>query len=195
MIALIAAVANGNVIGYQGQIPWGRIPCDLRYFKELTMNCPIVMGYNTLVSVSKIFPHGKIFPGRVPFVLAKEPRKVKMLGIDYIAMQNTDLVFELAKMECVFIIGGEKVYQQFIDKADIAYITRISADFKGDAFFPQFPNKDWGMLSSEPAHDSGYNLIFETWARGYKKPPMTQGELMSISGPDTQKHELITRLR
>lgn len=192
MIALIVAVANGNVIGNKGQMPWERIPLDLRRFAALTKGCPLAMGRRTLMSVERIFPNGEIFPGRTSFVLTSEPRKVQPFK-NCVAIQDTGLVFELAKKECVCIIGGGIVYQQFINKADIAYITRINADFEGDAFFPPF-STDWERLSFEPACDSGYNLSFETWARGYKRHPILPEEITKFSLINTRPAEFVTRL-
>lgn len=194
MIALIVAIGNENVIGYQGKMPWGRIPLDLQRFKVLTMGRPIVMGYRTLVSVAGIFPKGKIFPGRTSFVLTREPRKVDPFK-ECVAIQNIDFVFEIAERDCVYIIGGGNVYHQFINRADVAYITRINADFKGDAFFPPFPTDDWNKLGSEHVHDGEYDLSFETWARGHKRSPIIQEELTKFSNSIAQGFELVTRLR
>lgn len=193
MIAIIAAVANKNVIGYEGQMPWGCIPRDLSHFKSLTLGRPIVMGYNTLVSVSKIFPGGKVFPGRVSFVLTREPRKVKMICDDCVAISDINFIIGLAKTECVYIIGGAHVYRQFIDIADVAHITRIDADFEGDAFFPVFQESEWRRLDCESVCESGYFLKFETWVRGRKNPPISANDFEQFNTSATSRHELVRR--
>lgn len=193
MIAIIAAIANGNVIGNKGQMPWGCIPRDLNHFKTLTLGRPIVMGYNTLVSVSKIFPKGKIFPGRASFVLTSDPRKVSMFSKECVALSGIDFILDIAKNECVCIIGGENVYRQFIDIADVAYITRIDADFAGDTFFPAFKDADWRRLDFESVRDGGYSLNFETWARGRKKPPISASDFEQFNTHAENRCEFISR--
>lgn len=49
-IALIAAVAENGVIGNNNELPW-RIPADLKYFKQVTMGKPIIMGRLTYESI------------------------------------------------------------------------------------------------------------------------------------------------
>ena len=53
MVALIVAVAENGTIGYQGQMPWGRMPADLRHFKQLTLGHPVIMGRKTFDSIGK----------------------------------------------------------------------------------------------------------------------------------------------
>lgn len=194
MIAIIAAVANGNVIGYKGKMPWEDISLDHKHFKERTMRSPVVMGYSTAFAISKRFPHGNMLPGRTSFVLTHEPRKVTMLGAGCIALTSTDFVFEMAKTECVYVIGGANVYRQFIGKADIIHITRIDADFEGDTFFPSYNLSDWRKLYSDHACDCGYNLCFETLARGHKCSEVHPDIFRMHTPADTARVEVINRL-
>ena len=47
MLTLIAAVARNGVIGIDNRLPF-RLPEDLKRFKALTMNHPIIMGADML---------------------------------------------------------------------------------------------------------------------------------------------------
>ncbi len=49
-IILIAAVSKDRVIGKQGGIPWKKKE-DLSFFKEKTLNSPIIMGRATYNSI------------------------------------------------------------------------------------------------------------------------------------------------
>ncbi|MBI4151369.1 dihydrofolate reductase, partial [Candidatus Woesearchaeota archaeon] len=42
-LVVIAAVAENDVIGKQGGIPWN-LPEDMKRFKSLTLNHPVIMG-------------------------------------------------------------------------------------------------------------------------------------------------------
>ena len=45
-IVLIAAVADNGVIGQGGTMPW-RLKSDMRHFRALTTDKPVVMGRKT----------------------------------------------------------------------------------------------------------------------------------------------------
>ena len=38
----------------------------------------------------------------------------------------------------VFVIGGATLYAQLLERADLLYLTLLSSDVEGDAFFPAF---------------------------------------------------------
>ena len=49
-IILVVARADNGVIGSDGDLPW-RIPADLRHFKQVTKNLPMIMGRKTFDSL------------------------------------------------------------------------------------------------------------------------------------------------
>ena len=55
-LSIIVAMAKNRVIGINNQLPW-RLPEDLKYFKTVTMNKPIVMGRKTFESMPKALPN------------------------------------------------------------------------------------------------------------------------------------------
>jgi dihydrofolate reductase len=54
-IAIIAAIAQNNVIGHNNQLPW-HLPADLQWFKAQTLNKPIIMGRKTFESLGRALP-------------------------------------------------------------------------------------------------------------------------------------------
>lgn len=163
LIELIAAVANDGVIGYKGNMPWGRIKADLEYFKSITMGHTIVMGYKTLVSI------GKDLPGRKVLVLTHRPEKLSLYP--WCNATDIDAVLEMAQTERVIIAGGGDVYRQFLPYATVARVTRIQASFEGDVRFPELPATEWKCLEVRfhyPNGASPYPLRFETWHRNKK---------------------------
>ena len=63
-LSIIVAMAKNRVIGINNQLPW-RLPEDLKYFKTVTMNKPIVMGRKTFESI------GRPLPGRLNIVVTR----------------------------------------------------------------------------------------------------------------------------
>src|SRR3569832_1597732 len=62
---LVVAVAENNVIGRGGALPW-HLKSELAHFKNLTTNHPVLMGRNTYVSI------GKPLPNRTNIVLTRK---------------------------------------------------------------------------------------------------------------------------
>lgn len=130
-INIIAGMAPNRVIGKNNTLPW-HYSEDLQYFKKTTTGHIIVMGYNTYLSI------GKPLPNRRNIVLSKEP-------IESIENYNSiPALLEQLESEWIsefFVIWWAFVYQQFIDQADVLYLTEIKKEYDGDTFFPAFEDK------------------------------------------------------
>ena len=61
----------------------------------------------------------------------------------------------------IFIIGGEQIYTISLSLATHLYITKVNANYKGDAFFPDFIQNDWREVGREDLiSDSNLNFSF-----------------------------------
>jgi dihydrofolate reductase len=135
-ISLIVAMAENRVIGRDNQMPW-HLPEDLRYFKRITLNKPVVMGRNTFESI------GKPLPQRTNIVITRNPG----YHIDGAVVVNS---LEAALQQCreleaeeAMIIGGAQIYAQALPLADRLYLTEVAAVIDGDASFPDFDRRLW----------------------------------------------------
>lgn len=144
MISIIVAASTNNVIGAQGELPW-RLSDDLKRFKQLTMGKPIVMGRRTFESI------GRPLPGRQNIVITRQPG-YDAAGCDVVASPAAALAAAADAAEAM-IIGGSQVYELFLPKASRLYLTRVHVDIEGDAYFPDFDETAWHLLSSE-AHEA-----------------------------------------
>jgi dihydrofolate reductase len=140
-IILIAAVAENNIIGRDGKIPW-KISEDMKHFKELTMPHPVIMGRKTYDSIPKRF---RPLPQRKNIVLSKTLSQEN--GI-YIA-KTIEKALEFCGNQESYVIGGQQVYEQFIPFAQGLELTRIHANFEGDAFFPKIDWRMWNEVNRE----------------------------------------------
>jgi len=128
-VSIIVAKGNNNEIGGDNKLLW-RISADLKFFKSVTMGKAIIMGRKTWESLPKALP------GRKNIVITRNP--------DYIAegavvVNSIDDAIAEADTDEVFIIGGEAIYNAFLDRADRLYITEVDVDRpEADAFFPVF---------------------------------------------------------
>jgi dihydrofolate reductase len=155
-LALIAAVANNNVIGIKNQLPWN-IPEDLQHFKTLTMGKTVLMGQKTFESMLGYL--GKPLPGRHSVVISKNPAFTPPPGVEL--YRDLQVALDAYAGKELFVIGGASIYQQTIDHADTLYITHVDREVEGDAYFPKIDPGIWQKESSE-AHKG---LAFAVYKR------------------------------
>lgn len=132
MINIITAFAAKNFsIGYDGGLPWGHLPEDMKRFKDVTKESILVMGRLTWESLPK-----KPLPGRTNVVVTSDPGKYGVVK-DVVFMTYPELQ---GYLQCVtkpvFIIGGAKLYAAYMGVADKIYATVIENECEGDVFFP-----------------------------------------------------------
>ncbi len=135
-ISMIAAIGKNNELGKNNDLIW-HIKEDLQFFKEKTMNKPVVMGIKTLESLPKLLP------GRQHIVLT---RRNLELDPSIIIIHSKEELLEYAKEynEELMIIGGASIYNQLIDEANTMYLTEIDAEDKdADCFFPEVKESEW----------------------------------------------------
>lgn len=153
-IALIVAVARNGVIGGGNKMLW-RVPEDFAHFKRTTMGHPIVMGRKTWESI------GRPLPGRRNVVVTRNP-DYRAEGAE-LAPSLEDAFKMLNGDGTVFVIGGGEIYRQALPRADVVWLTRIGADFEGDATFPDLPETQWTtevLETLEPVEGRPFAVTF-----------------------------------
>lgn len=168
-INIIAAVGVGNhVIGANGDLPWSKLPSDMKHFRDTTMGHPVVMGRKTWDSLPAAY---KPLPGRSNIVLTRNTSLVKIEKGSVIIHENIDIVLEIAKTEEIFVIGGAEIYQLFMPHAQTIYLTAVHGEFEGDAYFPNISLSDWFESTKRRHHRSvedSYRLTFCKFSRNAK---------------------------
>lgn len=139
-VAFVVAVAKNGVIGVRGRMPW-RISDDLKWFKEVTIGKPIIMGRKTFESI------GKPLPGRRNIVVTRSdafshPGVVRAKDVSE-ALRLAEGFAQEDGADEICVIGGGEIYAQAFDSADRIYLTRVNAAPAGDACFPPFDESAW----------------------------------------------------
>ena len=154
-IAMIVAMAENAVIGRNNQLPW-YLPEDLRYFKQVTMSKPIIMGRKTFESI------GKALPGRTNIVVSRQTDLVLPEGVKLVA--DMQQAYDIAESICLIegldeamVIGGEQIYQAAFSQAQRLYLTKVKAVVEGDAYFSGFDESHWTLVSEELHEAAGPN--------------------------------------
>ncbi|TCI03642.1 type 3 dihydrofolate reductase [Corallincola luteus] len=159
MISLVAAMANGRVIGRDNKMPW-HLPADLKHFKATTLGKPVVMGRKTFESI------GRPLPGRQNIVITRDAQW-HADGVTVVHGVEQALV-AAGPVEELMVIGGGNIYQQLLPRAERLYLTFIELDTQGDAWFPDYQPELWREIDSvahQPDEKNPYHYRFVTLVR------------------------------
>lgn len=165
-LALVVAMSDNGVIGKDGGLPW-HLRSDLKRFKEITLNKPILMGSNTWDSLPK-----KPLPGRLNLVLSRDPRFEADGGVICSSLfEALDIAREHAideGCEEICVIGGANIYEQTLPKADRLYVSHVHATVEGDAHFPLIDPAVW-CVSEEAAFQKTENDDYDFTLKVYDR--------------------------
>ena len=136
-ITMIAAVGKNLELGKDNDLIW-HFKEDMKFFKENTINKPIVMGMKTLESL----PH--LLPKRTHIVLTRQNKK---LDNGIIIVHSVDELLDYIKRydDEVMIIGGASVYKEII----LSSIPEISLVFFGTILGSNSPFLSLGVSNSK----------------------------------------------
>ena len=148
-LSMIAALARNNVIGIDNTLPW-HLPEDLRHFREITQGKTVIMGRKTWDSLP---PKFRPLPGRRNIVVSRNAA-LQLAGAEVVD-SLTAAQGRLGADEEGIVIGGAELYRQALPLADRLYLTRIDADYAGDAFFPPIDAAQWNEVSRTAATSAG----------------------------------------
>ena len=154
---VVAAVCKGRGIGKDNKLPWN-IKEDLAYFSKLTKghgNNALIMGRKTWESVGS-----KPLRGRANLILSRTMEAGKKDNEDHVeAFPDLDslLVFcRRARYDDIWIIGGESIYRQFLDKelVSLCSITFVNEEHDCDTHFPKL-DSTWSLRYAEKLETKG----------------------------------------
>jgi len=163
-LSLIAALAENRVIGVDNSMPW-HLPADFKYFKATTLGKPIIMGRKTWDSL------GRPLPGRLNLVVSRQAG-LQLDGAEVFA--SLEAAVERAQawaveqgVSEVMLIGGAQLYTLGLADADRLYLTRVGLSPEGDAWFPEFDQAQWTLVSEDKqaAAEGKPAFSFEVWER------------------------------
>jgi len=152
-ITLIAAVGLNRELGIDNDLIW-RIPEDLKFFKENTLNKHIVMGLNTYLSLPRKLLNRKYI------ILSHKECDV---DDDMVVCHDfLELLEYIKKIDTeIMIIGGASMYAQMINYADKMLLTEIDASAPASVYFPDFNKDEWNrdILSEHNYNGLSYKHV------------------------------------
>ena len=135
-ISMIAAVGKNLELGKNNDLIW-HFKEDMKFFKETTMGHPVIMGRKTFESLPKALP------GRKNIVISANP-EYKADGAEVVTSVEEAIKLAEAENTDAFVIGGGRIYTEFLPYADNLYLTEINAECPdADTYFPDFNKSDY----------------------------------------------------
>lgn len=145
-LKIIVAAGANNEIGADGDLLW-RLPKDMKWFKENTLGCDVIMGRKTFESFPQKF---RPLPNRTNILITRN-KEYKAEGVEIFHTIDAALEYSLACKDTEkFVIGGSEIYKQLLPKVTEIYLTRVHTSFpKADSFFPVLNDDDWEITFEE----------------------------------------------
>lgn len=140
MIALIWAMDENRIIGFENKLPW-HYPEDLKFFKSITKGKKVLMGKNTYDSMLTYFPSGKL-PYEKVYVASKNTQHIKHA----IVIHDVE-TFLKETNEDIYVLGGSYIYKLALPYANTLYITYILNRYYGDTQFPSYQLHDFKLMT------------------------------------------------
>ncbi len=157
-LSIVVALANNNVIGKDGKLPWN-IPEDKKRFKKITEGHCVLMGRETHDSI------GGPLPARTNLILTRD-KTLQKEGCVVLHTLRDAVKYAIQNGEQeLMVIGGEQIYRLTLPLVEKIYMTKILQDFEGDTFFPQIDETSWKEISREEFHDEKIPFEFRTLER------------------------------
>lgn len=152
MISIIAAIGANNELGLNNRLIW-HFKEDMKFFRETTSGKVIVMGRKCFESLPNILPNRK------NIILTSN--KDYIVDNAYVYNNKDELLnYLLGTNEDVFIIGGARIYEEFINICDNLYLTEIDASSIADVYFPIFDKSMYekDILRSHTENNIDYKI-------------------------------------
>ena len=168
MFNIIVAYCKNHGIGYQNKLPWKTIKKDMIKFKQLTIgdgNNAIIMGKNTFQSTGFLkHRHNLVLSSSLNLSDTINSYQLQSFSniqelLNYVKNQNYDNVW---------IIGGQQIYDLFLNKNLISeiYVTYIDDLYKCDTFMPHI-SSEYILYQQKELFDKNehnkpiYNLLYK----------------------------------
>ncbi|MEY8441390.1 dihydrofolate reductase [Lactobacillaceae bacterium 24-114] len=143
-------------IGKDNQIPW-KVPVDLKHFKDLTTDHPIIMGRKTWNSI------GHPLPNRQNIVLTHQAIANEEVTVIH-DVETLDQLIDVLPDNNVFVIGGANIFSLVMPLATKLERTIINGHYNGDVKMPSINYDQWHLAKREEIKDGDKTQCwFETW--------------------------------
>jgi len=146
-VKVILAADTNFGIGLNGKLPW-KIPEELRFFREVTMNNVLIIGRKTAETLPAL-------TGRTIYVVSRSGPSIE---------ETVRMAKQAHPEKTVFIAGGGEVYdyvfEHMRDWIDVIYLSIVKGEYECDAFVRKFPKDFASVHTSKEQEYTRYSLMY-----------------------------------
>ena len=133
-VNIIVAMTKQRVIAKNNKIPW-HIPGEINLFYNTIKDGVAIMGRKTYEAIVRK-PHAKY-----NIVISSS---LNTANYATICKKFEDALLKAKSFNLpIWILGGTQIYEEALSVADKIYVSYIKKDYEGDAYFPEFDEKEW----------------------------------------------------
>jgi dihydrofolate reductase len=158
---IIACINQKRVLGNEGKLLY-HIGNDLANFKRMTVGNVVIMGRKIFQSLVNAEP----VKDRVNIIItADEAYSIDAKFDNVYIVHSVEDAVELCDAffsdKEVFVIGGESIYRQFMEKDLISEmrLTIVNDSADGDVVFPEYDEEDWYVYYKSMAQVSSWEGV------------------------------------
>ncbi|XP_048750048.1 dihydrofolate reductase-like [Ostrea edulis] len=180
--SVMAAMCRGRGIGYKNKLSWWQYPLkgDYDYYMDWTSRvtspdkyCVNIMGRKTWETTGEEERNRKhvfniVISRDTGKTLKKDPHVHKIISSFDDAVRFSLSTENREQFESVWILGGEKVYEEAVQHplCRRIFLTEIMEHFQSDTFFPQFEEEKFEKTSESDVHEeNGIRYVFKVYSR------------------------------
>ncbi|MCX7742954.1 MAG: dihydrofolate reductase [Flavobacteriales bacterium] len=138
-LSIIVAMAENGAIGLNNQLLW-HLPDDLKFFKQHTLNKPIIMGRKTYESIGS-----KPLPKRTNVVISRNKHYSVAEGV-LLFDSLSHALQHFQNEDEIFVIGGAQLYNLAWPLCNRLYRTLVHTIPTADTFFKHEPDEHWTLV-------------------------------------------------
>ena len=150
--SIIACVGENLELGRDNDLVF-HFKKDMEFFREMTLGHAVVMGRKTFESLPGVLK------GRKNYVITSHPESLPEEVIAVADLEEFKRRF-LDKEEETFVIGGAKIYAQFLDSAEKIYLTEVASEAEADVYFPSFNKEEYDKIVIGEGEEKGVKFKF-----------------------------------
>ena len=143
-------------IGKDNQLPW-HVSVDLKHFRKLTANHPVIMGRKTYNSIGQPLPH------RQNIVLTHQSIANDQITVVH-DVETLDQLIDVLPDNQVYVLGGARIFSLMMPLVNKLERTIINGHYNGDVKMPPINYDQWHLLKRDEVNeDDQTSCWFETW--------------------------------
>lgn len=165
-INLIVAVANNRAIGRSGHLPWN-IPEDQQWFRGHIRGGLVLSGRTSYEEAGpllrRICKATYVLTGNDNWQPDGES-VFRAASLDQALAAAQVLPVEGAPEDepPIWVCGGQRVYEEALEKADRLYLTRVDTEIAdADTFFPPYESVFPNVVQARESSDANFHYTFE----------------------------------